>query len=71
MNNGSLHMKNSSRTTSITDQTLKQNSNKDSSIDLTDVSIISVGLTRYQQYNHRMLTDDEEDIEVVIENQLK
>jgi hypothetical protein len=58
-------MKNSSRTTSITEQSLKHTTKPDTPIDLTDVSIISVGLTRYQQYNHRMLTDDEEDIEVV------
>jgi hypothetical protein len=58
-------MKSTSRTSSITDQTLKHNSKQDSSIDLPDVSIISVGLTRYPHHNHRMLTDDEEDIEVV------
>lgn len=60
-------MKNTSRTTTITDQTLKQNLKQDSSsIDLTDVSIISVGLTRYPHPHHRMLTDDEEeDIEVI------
>lgn len=57
-------MKNTSRISSITDQTIKHNSKQDSSIDLTDVSIISVGLTRYPHHNHRMLTDDEEDIEV-------
>ncbi|CAF4756092.1 unnamed protein product, partial [Rotaria socialis] len=38
-------------------------SKQDLSTDLTDVSIISVGLSRYQHHNHRMLTDDEEDIE--------
>jgi hypothetical protein len=59
-------MKSTSRTSSTTDQTIKHNSKQDSSIDLTDVSIISVGLTRYSHHNHRMLTDDEEeDIEVV------
>jgi hypothetical protein len=58
-------MKNTSRISSITEQTLKHNSKQDPSIDLTDVSIISVGLTRYPYHNHRMLTDDEEDIEVV------
>ena len=59
-------MKNTSRTTTITDQTLKHNSKQDSSIDITDVSIISVGLTRYPHPHHRMLTDDEEeDIEVI------
>jgi hypothetical protein len=58
-------MKNTSRTSSLTDQTLKSNSKQDPSIDLTDVSIISVGLTRYPHHTHRMLTDDEEDIEVV------
>ena len=60
-------MKNSSRNPPITDQTLKTTTKQDTSIDLTDVSIISVGLSRYPQYNHRMLTDDE-DIEVVKEN---
>ena len=64
-------MKNTSRTattttTTTTDQTLKHNSKQDSSIDLTDVSIISVGLTRFSHPHHRMLTDDEEeDIEVI------
>jgi hypothetical protein len=58
-------MKNTSRISSISEQTLKHNSKQDPSIDLTDVSIISVGLTRYPHHNHRMLTDDEEDIEVV------
>lgn len=58
-------MKNTSRTITTTDQTGKHNSKQDSSIDLTDVSIISVGLTRYSHPHHRMLTDDEEeDIEV-------
>ncbi|CAF3550465.1 unnamed protein product [Rotaria socialis] len=56
-------MKSTSRTSSITDQTVKHNSKQDLSTDLTDVSIISVGLSRYQHHNHRMLTDDEEDIE--------
>ena len=62
MNNGSSRMKSTSRTASLTDQALKQTS----TIDSTDVSILSVGLTRYPQYNRRMLTDDddEEDIEV-------
>ena len=59
-------MKSTSRTSSITDQTLKHNLKQDLSSDLTDVSIISVGLARYPHHNHRMLTDDEEDIEVVI-----
>ena len=62
-------MKSTSRTSSVTDQTLKHNSKQDLSSDLADVSIISVGLTRYQHHNHRMLTDDEEDIEVVIQNE--
>jgi hypothetical protein len=57
-------MKSSSQTSSITDQTLKHNTKQDSS----DVSIISVGLTRYPHHNLRMLTDDEEDIEVVKQN---
>lgn len=61
-------MKSTSRTSSITDQTLKHNSKQDPTIDLTDVSIISVGLTRYPHHNHRMLTDDEEDIEVIDRN---
>lgn len=56
----------STRTSSITDQTVKHNPKQDLSSDLTDVSIISVGLTRYPHHNHRMLTDDEEDIEVSI-----
>ena len=61
-------MKSTSRTASITDQTLKQTSKENSTIDSTDVSILSVGLSRYPQYNRRMLTDDdeEEDIEVVL-----
>jgi hypothetical protein len=73
MNNGSLHMKsNNTRltTTSITDQSLRtslihNNTEQDTSIDLTDVSILSVGLTRYQNHDHGMLTDDDEDDEVV------
>lgn len=62
-------MKSTSGTSSITDQTLKPNSKQDLTTDLTDVSIISVGLTRYPHHNHRMLTDDEEDIEVRNSNQ--
>ena len=58
-------MKNTSRPSSLVDETLKHNSKQDLSTDLTDVSIISVGLTQYSHNNHRMLTDDEEDIEVV------
>lgn len=58
-------MKSTSQTSTIADQTLKSNPKQDSSIDLTDVPIISVGLTRYSHQNHRMLTDDEEDIEVI------
>ncbi|UJR25974.1 hypothetical protein I4U23_007322 [Adineta vaga] len=56
-------MKSTSQTSTISDQTLKSNTKQDSSIDITDVPIISVGLTRYSHQNHRMLTDDEEDIE--------
>lgn len=58
-------MKNSNRNPTVADQTIKSTNKQDNSIDLADVSIISVGLSRYQQFNHRMLTDDEEDIEVV------
>jgi hypothetical protein len=74
MNNGSLHMKgNNSRTTtttsSLTDQSLRtsllRNTDQDTSLDLTDVSILSVGLTRYQHHDHGMLTDDDDDNEVV------
>jgi hypothetical protein len=74
MNNGFLHIKsNNSRITTTklgTDQSLRtsliHNTDQNTSIDLTDVSILSVGLTRYQhRYNHGMLTDDDEDNEVV------
>jgi hypothetical protein len=58
-------MKSTSQTALTADQSLKHTSKQDTPIDLTDVSIISVGLTRYPHNNHRMLTDDEEDIEVV------
>jgi len=72
MNNGSLPIKgNNSRptTTSIPDQSLRtsliRNTDQDTSLDLTDVSILSVGLTRYQHHDHGMLTDDDDDNEVV------
>jgi hypothetical protein len=72
MNNGFLHMKtNNTRitTTSETDQSIRtsliHNTNQDTSLDLTDVSIVSVGLTHYQHHDHGMLTDDDEDNEVV------
>jgi hypothetical protein len=68
MNNGSLHIKsNNSRTTtkSGTDQSLIHNIDQNTSLDLTDVSILSVGVTHYQNHNHEMLTDDDEDNEVV------
>ena len=72
MNNGSCHMKgNYSRTTttSIPDQSLRtsliRNTDHDTSLDLTDVSILSVGLKRFQNHNHEMLTDDDDDNEVV------
>ncbi|UJR22944.1 hypothetical protein I4U23_025971 [Adineta vaga] len=71
MNNGSLPLKgNNSRTTtttttSITDQSLRtsllRTTNQDIPLDLTDVSILSVGLSRYQHHDHGMLTDDEDD----------
>ena len=70
MNNGSLHMKNNNtriRTKSGTDQSLRttliHNINQNNSLDLTDVSILSVGLTHYQHHNYGMLTDDDEDNE--------
>ena len=63
---------NNSRTTtsSITDQSLRtsliRNTDQNTSLDLTDVSILSVGLRRYHQHHdHGMLTDDDEDNEVV------
>lgn len=74
MNNGSLRMKsNNSRTTTtttlVTDKSLRKslirNTNQDTSINLTDVSILSVGLKRNQNLNHEMLTDDDEDNEIV------
>jgi hypothetical protein len=72
MNNGSLHMKSNNLrplTTSITDQSLRtsliHNTDQDTSLDLTDVSILSVGLARYQNHDHGMLTDDDDDNEVV------
>jgi hypothetical protein len=74
MNNGSLHIKNNnSRTTTTTtpgtDQSLRtsltHNIDQNTSLDLTDVSILSVDLTHYQNHNHEMLTDDDEDNEVV------
>lgn len=74
MNNGYLRMKsNNSRTTTtttlVTDKSLRKslirNTNQDTSINLTDVSILSVGLKRNQNLNHEMLTDDDEDNEVV------
>jgi hypothetical protein len=59
MNNGTLHIKSNIHrkiTTSATDQSLIHNINQDTSLDLTDVSILSVDL------NHTcgMLTDDDE-----------
>ncbi|CAF3555455.1 unnamed protein product [Rotaria sp. Silwood1] len=58
-----------STTTSLTDQSLRtsliRNTDHDISLDLTDVSILSVGLKRYQNHNHEMLTDDDEDNEVI------
>lgn len=74
MNNGYLRMKsNNSRTTTtttlVTDKSLRKslirNTNQDTSINLTDVSILSVGLKRNQNLNHEMLTDDDEDNEIV------
>ncbi|CAF4721706.1 unnamed protein product, partial [Rotaria magnacalcarata] len=72
MNNGSCRMKgNYSRTTtaSIPGQSLRtsliRNTDHDTSLDLTDVSILSVGLKRFQNHNHEMLTDDDDDNEVV------
>jgi hypothetical protein len=68
MNNGSLLMKNNNtrkKTTSGTNQSLRTSLNQDTSLDLTDVSILSVGLTHYQHHDHGMLTDDDEDNEVV------
>ena len=77
MSNGSLHMKGSNfrtPTTSINDQLIQasliQNTDRDTSLDLTDVSILSVGLARYRNSNHEMLTDDDEDNECVRVKQL-
>ncbi len=61
-------------TTSGTDQSLRtsliHNTDQDTSLDLTDVSILSVGLTRYQHHDHGMLTDDDEDNEIVRINKI-
>ena len=71
MNNGSLPIKgnNSRTTTSITDPSLRasliRTSNQETPRDLTDVSILSVGLTRFQHHDHGMLTDDDDDNEIV------
>ncbi|CAF1355808.1 unnamed protein product [Adineta ricciae] len=71
MNNGSLPIKgnNSRTTTSITDPSLRasliRTSNQDTPLDLTDVSILSVGLTRFQHHDHGMLTDDDDDNEII------
>jgi len=77
MNNDSLHIKsNNSRTTtkSGTDQSLHtsliHNIDQNTSLDLTDVSILSVGVTHYQNHNHEMLTDDDEDNEIVRINKI-
>ena len=59
MNNGSLHIKSNihrKTTTSATDQSLIHNTNQDTSLDLTDISILSVGPNRIRG----MLTDDDE-----------
>jgi len=65
MNNASLHMKSNNNRKIPTDQSLIHNTNQDTSLDLTDVSILSVGLTRYHNHTHGMLTDDDEDNEIV------
>ena len=52
-------------TTSVSDQPLRSSllrgTDQDASLDLTDVSILSVGLTRYQHHDHGMLTDGDDD----------
>ena len=61
-------------TTSINDQLIQasliQNTDRDTSLDLTDVSILSVGLAHYRNSHHEMLTDDDEDNECVRVKQL-
>jgi hypothetical protein len=59
MNNDFLHMKSNIHrkiTTLTTDQSLIHNINQNTSLDLTDISILSVGLN----HTHGMLTDDDE-----------
>ena len=69
MNNDCLHMKSKNSRIRTTDQSLHtsliHNTNQNSSLDLTDVSILSVDLRRYQHHDHGMLTDDDEDNEMV------
>ena len=42
-----------------------RHADQDTSLDLTDVSILSVGLRHYRQHDPSMLTDDDDDQEVV------
>lgn len=72
MNNASLQM-NSNHTrkkaTTDTEQSLRTlvipHLDQNTALDLADVSILSVGLRRYPHHTNEMLTDDEDDNEVV------
>lgn len=72
MNNASLQMNSNhirKKPTTDTEQSLRTlvipHSDPNTSIDLSDVSILSVGLRRYPNHTNEMLTDDEDDNEVV------
>lgn len=67
MNNGSMPLKGnqSQIPPPTTTSSSIRHADQDTSLDLTDVSILSVGLRHYQQHDPSMMTDDDDDQEVV------
>lgn len=71
MNNASLQMNSnhSRKKPTETEQSLRTlvipHSDPNTSLDLSDVSILSVGLRRYSNHTNEMLSDDDDDNEIV------